>query len=194
MASWRNRSISFSTLSSPNRLLLWSSGFCRMMAAGHRWRHLAQGARQIIGAVTTASPADVPADPALSGLCPSQSSEGLALARHCHYNQWRSFWRRGALSPRQRASSGPGGFSRLPCLPWGAHDFVSVLFFLQDFFSLQSSHMFHLLYVTNSHSRQVSQVVKNPPANAGAVWFLSWEDPLEGEMATHSSILAWEMP
>ena len=24
--------------------------------------------------------------------------------------------------------------------------------------------------------------------------FLSWEDPLEKEMATHSSILAWEIP
>ena len=26
------------------------------------------------------------------------------------------------------------------------------------------------------------------------VWFLSGEDPLEKEMATHSSILAWEIP
>ena len=26
------------------------------------------------------------------------------------------------------------------------------------------------------------------------VRFLSWEDPLEEEMATHSSILAWEIP
>ena len=26
------------------------------------------------------------------------------------------------------------------------------------------------------------------------VWFLSWEDPLEEEMATHSSILAWRIP
>ena len=24
--------------------------------------------------------------------------------------------------------------------------------------------------------------------------FLGWEDPLEKEMATHSSILAWEIP
>ena len=37
--------------------------------------------------------------------------------------------------------------------------------------------------------------VKNPPANAGgAVWSLCWEDPLETEMATHSSIFAWEIP
>ena len=26
------------------------------------------------------------------------------------------------------------------------------------------------------------------------VWTLCWEDPLEGEMATHPSILAWEIP
>ena len=26
------------------------------------------------------------------------------------------------------------------------------------------------------------------------VWSLSWEDPMEKEMATHSSLLAWEIP
>ena len=26
------------------------------------------------------------------------------------------------------------------------------------------------------------------------VWSLDWEDPLEKETATHSSILAWEIP
>ena len=34
-------------------------------------------------------------------------------------------------------------------------------------------------------------VVKNSPAN---VQFLGWEDPLEKEMATHFSILAWRIP
>ena len=34
-------------------------------------------------------------------------------------------------------------------------------------------------------------MVKNPPANAGS---LGWEDPLEEEMAIHSSILAWRIP
>ena len=33
-------------------------------------------------------------------------------------------------------------------------------------------------------------VIKNPPANAGNVGSLGQEDPLEREMATHSSILA----
>ena len=41
-------------------------------------------------------------------------------------------------------------------------------------------------------------MVRNPPANAGdaETWVqsLGWEDPLEKEMATHSSILAWRVP
>ena len=37
-----------------------------------------------------------------------------------------------------------------------------------------------------------NSVVENPPANAGdTVLSLGGEDPLEKEMATHSSILAW---
>ena len=37
--------------------------------------------------------------------------------------------------------------------------------------------------------------IKNPPANAGdRVLSLGWEDPLEKEMVTHSSILAWNIP
>ena len=40
-----------------------------------------------------------------------------------------------------------------------------------------------------------SAVVKNPPAmQETGVQFLGWEDPLEKEMETHSSILAWEIP
>ena len=35
--------------------------------------------------------------------------------------------------------------------------------------------------------------VKNPPANAGDKGDLGREDPLEEEMATHSSILAWKI-
>ena len=41
-------------------------------------------------------------------------------------------------------------------------------------------------------------MVKNPPATAAdagdAGSALAWEDALEEEMATHSSILAWEIP
>ena len=38
-------------------------------------------------------------------------------------------------------------------------------------------------------------VVKNLPANQETwIWPLGQEDPLEKEMATHSSILAWKIP
>ena len=37
-------------------------------------------------------------------------------------------------------------------------------------------------------------MVKNPPANAGDLGYSSKDDPLEKEMAIHSSILAWEIP
>ena len=46
---------------------------------------------------------------------------------------------------------------------------------------------------------QMVLMVKNPPANAEnwketSVWSLGQEDPLEDDMATHSSILAWRIP
>ena len=43
--------------------------------------------------------------------------------------------------------------------------------------------------------RLVAQMVKNPPAvRETLVLSLGWEDPLEEETATHSSILAWRIP
>ena len=43
---------------------------------------------------------------------------------------------------------------------------------------------------------QVVLMVKNPLANAGDIrdGSLGWEDPLEEDMATLSSILAWKIP
>ena len=42
---------------------------------------------------------------------------------------------------------------------------------------------------------QVVLLVKNPRASAETqVWSLGQEDPLEEEMATHSSIIAWKIP
>ena len=41
----------------------------------------------------------------------------------------------------------------------------------------------------------MAQMVKNLPAmQVTQVQSLSWEDPLEKGMATHSSILAWRIP
>ena len=44
-------------------------------------------------------------------------------------------------------------------------------------------------------SSLVAQPVKNlPVVQKTRVRSLGWEDPLEKEMATHSSILAWKIP
>ena len=55
-----------------------------------------------------------------------------------------------------------------------------------------------LLSVATLGISQVAQWLKNLPAIAGnggiSVWSLSLEDPLEEGMATHSNILAWEIP
>ena len=41
----------------------------------------------------------------------------------------------------------------------------------------------------------MARSVKNPPAiQETRLQSLGWEDPLEEGMATHSSILAWEIP
>ena len=68
--------------------------------------------------------------------------------------------------------------------------------------------MQHLPTPASSFSRQAEEMyfsismglpsgsaVKNPSANArDAGWILSQEDKLKEEVATHSSILAWEIP
>ena len=37
-------------------------------------------------------------------------------------------------------------------------------------------------------------VIKNLPANIGDTSSIRWKDPLEKEMATHSSIFGWRIP
>ena len=60
--------------------------------------------------------------------------------------------------------------------------------------------MFLILRRTQIHDRGFSDgpVVKHLPAiqetQETEVQSLDWEDPLEKEMATHSSILAWKTP
>ena len=49
------------------------------------------------------------------------------------------------------------------------------------------------IYKMSNSQSSVSK--KNLPAMQKTwFWFLGWEDPLEKEMATHSSILAWKIP
>ena len=55
-----------------------------------------------------------------------------------------------------------------------------------------------IVYPPHHWTSPVAQQVKNPPAMMDIqemqVQSLGWEDPLEEEMATHSSILAWRIP
>ena len=49
--------------------------------------------------------------------------------------------------------------------------------------------------VSHSGASLVAQRIKRLPAmQETQVRFLGWEDPLEKEMATHASILAWRIP
>ena len=51
------------------------------------------------------------------------------------------------------------------------------------------------LVVPKLRASLVVQLAKNPlPVQHTWVWSLGQEDPLEKEMATHSSILAWRIP
>ena len=54
---------------------------------------------------------------------------------------------------------------------------------------------FPSLFVVHSPTSLVAQLVKNLCA-MGETWVrsLGWEDPLEKEKATHSSIVAWRIP
>ena len=61
------------------------------------------------------------------------------------------------------------------------------------------TYAFMFMYIcVHTWASQGALVVKNPPpvqeAQEMKVQSLGWEDPLEWEMATHSSILAWRSP
>ena len=52
-----------------------------------------------------------------------------------------------------------------------------------------------LMVTSSKRSFLVAQTVKHlPTMRETQVWSLGWEDPLEKEMATHSSTLAWKIP
>ena len=65
--------------------------------------------------------------------------------------------------------------------------FVFFIFSFSEFYKFSLSHNLGF---------SGGRVVKNPLANSAdsGIWSLGQEDPLEEEMATHSSILAWKIP
>ena len=80
-------------------------------------------------------------------------------------------------------------------LAWVLPEFVSLILLIQHFNNWSdpcSLTHFFFRYVKDFPS---GSVVKNLPAVQETwVQFLSWEDPLEKGMATHSNILAWIIP
>ena len=63
------------------------------------------------------------------------------------------------------------------------------------FYILYLLHYLLFMVIKKFLSSLVAQMVKRLPAIwETQVWSLSWEDPLEKEMATHSSTLAWKIP
>ena len=60
---------------------------------------------------------------------------------------------------------------------------------------LNIEQVFFFFKLKYSGASLVAQTIKNlPTMQETQVWSLSWEDPLEKGMATHSSILIWEIP
>ena len=51
----------------------------------------------------------------------------------------------------------------------------------------------HYIY-TGKGFPDVSLAINSPAVQETWIQSLGWEDPLEKEMATHSSILAWKIP
>ena len=55
--------------------------------------------------------------------------------------------------------------------------------------------LLYIRYILCINSSQVAQWVKNlPTMQERQVQSLDWEDPLEEDMTTHSSIFAWRIP
>ena len=65
---------------------------------------------------------------------------------------------------------------------------------LENFSTILGSGYIRKQYI-DFRTSLMAQTVKNPPA-MWETWVrsLGWEDPLEKEMAIHTSFLAWEFP
>ena len=80
------------------------------------------------------------------------------------------------LGQTSEDDEGQGGLVR--CCPWGCKN--------SDTTGRLNNTECHMDFSGGS-------VVKNPPANAGDAGSIPGEDPLEEDMATHSSVLAWRI-
>ena len=86
--------------------------------------------------------------------------------------------------------------SPLDCLTILGSKYSQKLAVIQDFVAFRLGSWFHLTYANLiTQASLVAQRLKRLPATwETQVRSLGREDPLEKEMATHSSILAWRIP
>ena len=66
--------------------------------------------------------------------------------------------------------------------------------FILKFVMLGNSIGYYKNYELEETSLVAQMVKRLPTMQETQVWSLGWEDPLEKEMATHSSTLAWKIP
>ena len=115
--------------------------------------------------------------------------------------KWLVHFRVVFLKPREGEEVHPFRSVAAPPLPLGDRALVSNRYQWEYDISTKCTEMLKKKKNENCYLKrqgfQSGSVVKNPPANVGATKdlgsFLGWEDPLEKEMATHSSILAWKI-
>ena len=84
-------------------------------------------------------------------------------------------------------------------LPFSPYHSFACLHSFTKYVSIYKQHFvqicIYLVYIYYIYLLLMAQMVKNLPAMQDTqVWSLGQEDPLEKEMATHSSILAWRIP
>ena len=78
------------------------------------------------------------------------------------------------------------------CFPSGASNCLSYAAAAAAKSLQRNSNLFYITIISSKGASLVTQLVKNLPAMQETwVQFLGQEDPLEKEIATHSSILAW---
>ena len=76
---------------------------------------------------------------------------------------------------------------------WSGFSTITLPLPLFPYYSLWKEFITCVLHLRDES--YVAQLVKNPPAMRETwVWSPGWEDSLEKEKATHSSVLAWRIP
>ena len=105
-------------------------------------------------------------------------------------------WQKGTVDRRRRVQTEKTSFAK----SWGTNELQTLGEMEEKYSCSLALHLLTLLSslynTTNWHvTSLVTQMVKHMPTMwETQVWSLGQDNPLEKEMATHSSILAWKIP